>query len=326
MCVQRQLKKLFQNIQFMDIIDMLTVENKNYLEKKIQESIGKNEELINRIYLDINSCYINNKFQVNDVEVLQNVIDVIVLRAKGYVGCDFDELKKVIVCKLLIDLPDKIKLIGIPSCVYDLYPSAIDMVIQFLKKNEDVKYDEDFFLKDMCFVLGGSVPCGAQVVELYSHVSLYRALRSIVRIENFNSIIDFFKNGGPGRWFRVHTEARYLAEFNENGWENCYFRIAQLLKKYQDTKGLVGTSWFYDPQLVKISPRLSYLQRVPLDNGAFRVRHRGSSLDIERATLRSETRRRLYEDGLYRPICYSIFWPRQELLEWASRYERNNLL
>ncbi len=87
---------------------------------------------------------------------------------------------------------------------------------------------------------------------------------------------------------------------------------------------MVGTSWFYDPALPAISPRLAYLQQRPLEAGAFLVRHGRGAIYTERATLTSETRRKLYEEGKYLPVCFSLVWPRDALIAWAERSGRDS--
>ena len=100
---------------------------------------------------------------------------------------------------------------------------------------------------------------------------------------------------------------------------NPYLRIAELLERQQDIRGMVGTSWFYDPQLLEISPCLAYLQQRPLERGAFLLRHGTGLFDIEHATMTSKTRHRLYQEGKYTPIVYSLLWPRQDLISWAEQ-------
>jgi hypothetical protein len=83
---------------------------------------------------------------------------------------------------------------------------------------------------------------------------------------------------------------------------------------------MVGTSWFYDPHLLQISPHFAYLQQRPLEGGAFLMRHRTGRFDIEHATMTSRTRRRLYQEGKYTPMCYSLLWPRKDLIFWAKSF------
>jgi hypothetical protein len=164
-----------------------------------------------------------------------------------------------------------------------------------------------------------SIPCGAQVVDKISLVSPISAVLSTIRSKKVSQLFNYIFKGGYGRWFRIHTDIRDLTDFNETGWDECYVRIASLLKKRIFIKGMVGTSWFYDPQIMNVSPRLSYLLKNPLQNGAFVLKHRTDRLNIERATSKSETRKRLYEEGKYTPVSYSIFWPRDKIIEWSDR-------
>jgi hypothetical protein len=40
---------------------------------------------------------------------------------------------------------------------------------------------------------------------------------------------------------------------------------------------------------------------------------------IRDATVYSPHRRRLFEEGKYRPMQYLVVWPRKELLAWAGQ-------
>ena len=119
-------------------------------------------------------------------------------------------------------------------------------------------------------------------------------------------------------WFRPHTEGRYLNEFNDAGWQDCYREIARLLERHPQIRGMAATSWFYDPALGEISPRLDYLRRLPMDHGALLVRHGTTPFDIHSATATSASRRALHEAGNYDPVCCSILWDRRDLIAWAK--------
>ena len=171
----------------------------------------------------------------------------------------------------------------------------------------------DWFCKDYRFVTMLTVPCGARVVDLHDGLSFKTALKLAVR----HPIAGL--RAWPCPWFRVHTETRSLAEFNEEGWRDCCREIAKLLELHPETAGLVATSWFYDPALAAISPNLAYLRRFPMENGANLVRHGTSRFDVRSSTATSATRRALYESGKYRPVAHSVVWDRHDLINWASR-------
>ena len=112
--------------------------------------------------------------------------------------------------------------------------------------------------------------------------------------------------GGRGPLFRMHLDSRHVEELNLLGRNQCFARIAELLEAMPGVRGLVGTSWFYDPQLERISPHLHYLRKVPMDGGAFLRIDGPGEIHTQRATARSETRRRLYEEGKYSPVCATV--------------------
>ena len=189
----------------------------------------------------------------------------------------------------------------------------------FLETMETVDYafPGDIFCKDYRFVTMMTVPCGAQVVDLNDGVGPKTAIK--LALQNPLAGVRAVRS----TWFRPHTESRYLEEFNEAGWENCYREIAYLLKLHPKIRGMAATSWFYDPALSDISPRLEYLRKLPVDHGATLVRHATTDFDVLSATATSPTRRALYETGKYKPLCCSILWDRRDMLAWADETTAN---
>ena len=104
--------------------------------------------------------------------------------------------------------------------------------------------------------------------------------------------------------------------------ESTYLCVASLLRMHPEVAGLTAYGWFYDPQLDEISPRLSYLRQRPLERGAIFLRGHTSDFDIKNATAKSQTRRRLYEAGEYKPVAHRILWLRRDILRWADRTRR----
>ncbi len=120
----------------------------------------------------------------------------------------------------------------------------------------------------------------------------------------------------------MHTDSNdpeLLSEFNEIGWQEFYIRVAELMKINTSIKGIYGGSWFFDPDLEEISPRLSYLRKIPIENGG-RFFYTGSNEhDIKLSTLKSKTRKKLYQEGKYLPKSYLLIWSRTKLLAWADK-------
>jgi hypothetical protein len=98
-----------------------------------------------------------------------------------------------------------------------------------------------------------------------------------------------------------------------------YLRIAELMKLNTRIKGFYRRSWFLDPKLEDISPRLGYLIKVPLQNGAKLFAAGSTKEDLKYALAVSRTRRRLYEEGKYLPTGHAYIWPRKEFLLFAAK-------
>ena len=279
------------------------------------------ELLVDRIRDEILSNISQYARMTDFNEPVKKVEKLFLKRATGYSDNNQQVLKRAIMAKLALHLPAIVNKMNLPESITSLYPDAFGRFAEFLINTCNEPYDStnDFFRKDICFVLGISIPCGAQVVDLYSRFRLPTVIISFLRSRDLNSISRYLFIKGYRPWFQIHTESRYLNDFNEEGWESCYLRIAELLDRKPNITGMVGTSWFYDPKLLSISSHLSYLQNFPLDHGAFRLRHGTQTSDIANAIKASETRRQLYQEGKYIPVCYSMLWPRDKLIAWAKQ-------
>lgn len=234
---------------------------------------------------------------------------------------DVGALKLSLIARLAVNTPDLVEIQNLPNDVLDHYPAAFDRLATALKKSVDQSPDTaNILFHKIGFVLGISIPCGAQLLDLKSSIPLSSAVLSVYRERSVKSIARYLGCMGVGAWFRGHTDTEYLDEFNEAGWDRFYLRIAELLPRREYVRGLVGTSWFYDPQLVSISPQIAYLQQRQLERGAFLMRHRALESDVAFATKTSSTRRKLYQEGNYIPVSHSLVWGRNEILSWANKF------
>ena len=207
----------------------------------------------------------------------------------------------------------------LPDSIKELYPSRFSQLATYLTTSDLTSYwtGDVALLKDLRIAAGYSVPAGAQDVDIYGQIGRRSGLKTIITAGAFRIGWTVIKTGGP-QWYAIHTDSRYLDDFNEVGWNHCYVRIADMLTRNPNVRGMVGSSWFYDPQLLTISPRLAYLQTTPLHNGALLLRNGPGAIHTERAIARSATRRKLAEEGSYVPACYTIIWPRDHLIAWAQ--------
>ena len=224
---------------------------------------------------------------------------------------------KELVARYLTRLPASLEKSALPLSIIEQYPTAVRYIISSIVRDPDASYDS--FNRDLRLALGFTVPAGAEVVDFRCWLpkNFYRkkGLKENLRCLSFVML----RLGGRGPLFRMHLDLRHLEEFNLLGRNRFFARIAELLEAMPGVRGLVGTSWFYDPQLETISPNLHYLRKVPMDGGAFlRIDGPGES-HTQRATIRSRTRKKLYEEGKYLPVCATVVWPRKDILAWSKR-------
>ena len=232
---------------------------------------------------------------------------------------------KELVARSLIQLPRFIEQAGLPDSIVQCYPTAVGYMTASIINDNDASYAEgidSFFDRDLRMASGLTLPAGAQIVDLRVWLPRtfyrYRGLKKNLRCLSFLA----FRLGGLGPLLRIHTDTRNLLEFNPPGFSDCYCRVAELLQLMPAVRGMVSTGWFFDPAIEQISPRLQYIRRVPLAGGAF-VRIDGpDALDTRHALARSATRRKLYEEGKYKPICGTMVWPRKELIRWSEERRR----
>jgi hypothetical protein len=183
---------------------------------------------------------------------------------------------------------------------------------------ETPSLDDDVFRKDISICLLLAFPCVAQVIEESGGVP-----RSAVLSGSAAQAVRLLGNFAVSGWRRrpyleMHTHTPMLDGFNPAGWDRCCRMAADLLRRRTDCLGLLSGSWYFDPAVAVISPRLAYVAGVPLAGGAFRARLGASAEDTELATAASVTRRQLVADGHYTPTRWLLVWPRASLLAWAD--------
>ncbi len=235
------------------------------------------------------------------------------------------DVNRLLVAELALTLGSALQGRSIPSDVLALVPAAATRLLGHLRDAVDSSYayPDDFFVKDLRFAAGLTVPGGAEVLDLRSTLGTRVSVQLLRRQPTPAHLWALLRSTRIDPWFRIHTESRYLRHFHESGWDAFYHRVASLLESHPGVRGVVGTSWFFDPQLDTVSPRLAYL-RNPLARGAFLVRGRTGAFDIASATSSSEARKKLYEAGSYVPVPYALVWPRAALLQWSTACRTRN--
>jgi hypothetical protein len=171
--------------------------------------------------------------------------------------------------------------------------------------------DFDICVKDLALATLTLVPCAAVL-----HLPGVGIARKLLLRAGTAAWAKVFAAGGRASWLEQHVHAPTLAStFNAPGFDEAYALAAQLLRADPVLRGIFGTSWFYDPAAIALSPRLAFLREVPLARGGlfFRVGHDAES--NAQAVATSPTRRMAVEAGTYRPCRYGLIWPRADVLK-----------
>lgn len=208
-----------------------------------------------------------------------------------------------------------------PESILELFRRYLRGVVAQLARNPRGFYlpENDLFVKDLAVCRGKLLPCGAQLVERRAAIPRSWSWKvGFGRLPKFASYVAFRLHGFRPL-YQMHMDSRLLLEFNPPGWERCYGRIAELLHSDPAVRGVFGVSWWFDPQLEQVTPRLAFLRTLPESNGArvFRIGERDVTTRL--ALANSKQRQEFYAQGRYRPADYLLVWGRKDLIAWTAR-------
>jgi hypothetical protein len=186
------------------------------------------------------------------------------------------------------------------------------------------RYPDDKFMKDLGVCSLCLIPAGVQKLDLSTLplIFLYRngPAQLVARLRFI-----FLELGGMSPLFNQHTDSHdphLMAQFNPEGWRRTYMRFADIVAMNPEIRGVYGQTWFLDPQLDRVSPKLAYVMHINQTNGAAIFQLGSSPQGIADATFKSPTRRRLYELGEYIPQDYMQVWTRKKLISWAEEQKK----
>lgn len=179
-------------------------------------------------------------------------------------------------------------------------------------------YSNDLFCKDLGIATLRMFPAGVLKTEYMAGIPR-RILFGNSGSDLFSWIRLIQKTGGFRPYFEIHLDVRYRDGFTPQGWFDALRCVGEMLVRHSDIKGITGASWFFDPQISSISPRLAYLRQSIEENGAQFLFYNRNERTTELAVSSSPTRRKLYEAGRYHPKSYFMVWPRADILRWIEQ-------
>lgn len=217
----------------------------------------------------------------------------------------------------IIDLIEKKSLEGLPATILKHQSMHLYRIANDTETESDwLDISHDIFQKEFGITTLRLFSAGAQLIDVRCGIP-----RSILLKNGLGNVYKnlalMIKLGGFKPFFQIHTHKLNLDQFHEEGWNECYRGCAELYEIIPKSLGMFGSSWFYDPALDSISPRLNYLRQTPIEGGANLIFYSEGGDAIDNSIATSSTRRELYEAGKYMPKSYMLIWGKEAQKKWA---------
>ena len=227
-----------------------------------------------------------------------------------------EDYHQLILLQLIADFEHRARERSYPESVREAFQSQFRRMLIAMQRELPGTYlwRNDSFCKDLGICRQRLIPCGVQLLERISGIPrswvLRCGLRHTARMARTIASLGAFRP-----LYQFHTDRRQLKEFNPAGWQRCYGQVASLLRLNPAMRGVFCSTWWYDPEVARISPRLDYLRDVPEAGGAEFFCLGESEMNTANAIANSPERRRLHAEGTYHPKVFAMIWPRRKLLE-----------
>jgi len=181
--------------------------------------------------------------------------------------------------------------------------------------------DNHLFRRDLAISRLKVFPNGFEIYDVGILIARKEAikggLKSLVR---FIRAFQLQLLGPLGPFYEPHWDRRYIKYFSPIEYERCCVRVADMMVANPHIKGIAVPSWWYDPQLGKISPEMAFLLDVPKAGGArFMVLEGYNRYLLSDALAHSPLRKAAHEAGAYDPKSIMMVWPRAAIIAWANR-------
>jgi hypothetical protein len=209
----------------------------------------------------------------------------------------------------------------IPQSIIELFYSEFSRIMDHLVLCPKGYYlmSNKQFLCDLAICRLKIYPCGPVLIDEMSGIPRSLLINNGLKQLLTGAIFFMFKAHGFQPFYELHMHVSQRKNFNAEGWLASYRKIAELLELNSNVRGVSCASWWYDPQLETISPRLAYLRNIPYENGAKIFYVQADKTAVYGAIDKSESRRQLFKAGTYIPKIYMMIWPRQALSSWANK-------
>ena len=217
----------------------------------------------------------------------------------------------------------RIAALHVPAAVRTLFEKEYRRIEKDLAARDDGHFDlgSHSVRCDFRIVGFGRIPVGVHHIEVGGvprrlvwsggMTQILRASAVLARAGGWAPFyVSHFSHGiKPHAFLLVYTPEAQIA------WHR---NVADCLRLNPDIRGLLATSWWYDPQLARVAPHLRFLREGSIAHGAIQLKS-GSTEGARRfAVANSAERQKQYATGEYVPVSYAMVWTRDALLRWAD--------
>jgi len=233
-----------------------------------------------------------------------------------------DLYHRLLLAKLVVRARETLKTSDLPEDIISLYHENYERIVRDIQLE---RYPRGFYLhptfcKELALCTCRLIPAGAAKIHLDGLCRRYLLRRSANQRLRFLCLLLNLRGFKP--LYHIHLDSRdrkAMRQFNHQGWVEFLRRVAVLLRIHPSVKGICGESWFFDPQVAHITPKLAFLTKLVTDGGgSLFPQGPCDHKAIRRATFMAPDRQRLYQQGKYVPTQYLAVWPRRQLLAWAT--------
>jgi len=98
-----------------------------------------------------------------------------------------------------------------------------------------------------------------------------------------------------------------------------YYRMARSLEYQPDIKGILGSSWFFDPAALRDNPHLAWVNRPYLETKSLIMPLFPADADAGFLEYNA-ARKKQFAEGTLRYRIAAAIWPRQSALDWAAQH------
>lgn len=234
-------------------------------------------------------------------------------------NCSLPDLLQVMMLQLIADFSMQRVSLTLTNAISSNYLFSITRIYQFWSATPASKLTivNDSLLKDIGLLTTALLPVTERVVEPFSALQRYLLFRHDFK-QGYRYFLAWLSAKGNKPVCRLHIHLAEINGLTPNGWRTTCRQLAKLLLLNPKLKGIVGSSWFYDPAIASISPKLAFISELLSEMHASwffsHIEDKNSG-----AFNRSATRQQAFKDGIYQPKNFVIFIPRDRLLAWHRR-------